>query len=191
MLRTLVLAAMLMLALPSAALAGGWAVTTLDSVPDGFEAGQTYAIGYTIRQHGVTPVSVDRTEIRVTHSESGKRLSYRGVPEGPVGHYVAKVTIPAAGTWTWDVTQGPFEAQPLGTLSVTMPGTAAVQAPPAVTAAQTSLAAAPAAAPRTPASTGPNGLLLGGLLLALAGAAVLFGGSLATAATREVRPARG
>ena len=175
MIRTFVLAAMLTLALGSPALAGGWAVTTLDSVPDRFDAGETYSIGYTIRQHGVTPVSVDRTEIRVTHSESGKRLVFRGVPEGPTGHYVAKVTIPAAGTWSWDVTQGPFEAQPLGTLVVSMPGTAAVPVAPAATTAQ-SLPARPV----TPA-TGPNGLLLGGLLLALAGAAVLFGGRLATA----------
>ena len=163
---------MFALALSSPALAGGWAVTTLDSVPDGFDAGQTYAIGYTIRQHGVTPVTVDRTEIRVTNSDSGKRLSFPGIPSGPVGHYVAMITIPAAGTWTWDVTQGPFEAQPLGTLTVTAPGTAAA-APPAVSTVQ--------AAPSAPAASGPNGLLLGGLLLAIAGAAVLFGGQLATA----------
>lgn len=190
MLRTLVLAAMFALALSSPALAGGWAVTTLDSVPDAFDAGQTYSIGYTIRQHGVTPVSVDRTEIRVTHSDSGKRLSFRGVPEGPVGHYVAKVTIPAAGTWTWDVTQGPFEAQPLGTITVSVPGSAALAAPPAAVAAPPAAVAAPPAVtivqtvPAAPAATGPNALLIAGLLIALAGAAVLFGSSLATATTR-------
>ena len=186
MLRTLVLAAMFALALSSPALGGGWAVTTLDSVPDGFEAGQTYSIGYTIRQHGVTPVSVDRTEIRVTHSDSGKRLSFRGVPEGPVGHYVAKVTIPAAGTWTWDVTQGPFEAHPLGKITVSMPGTAAVAATPAAVAAPQAVTIAKTA-PAAPEAAGPNALLVAGLLLALAGAAVLFGGRIATATATRAR----
>lgn len=170
MLRILAATAALVLALATPAVGGGWAVTTLDNVPDPFDAGHTYAIGYTIRQHGVTPISVDRTEIQATHSESGKRLAFPGVADGPVGHYLAQVTVPAAGSWTWEVTQGPFAPQPLGTLSVGMPATAA--APAAVTGPQ---------APATQAPTGPNGLLLGGLLVALAGAAVLFGGQLASA----------
>lgn len=175
MLRILAATAALALALATPALGGGWAVTTLDNVPDPFDAGQTYAIGYTIRQHGVTPVSVDRTEIQVTQSESGKRLAFPGVSDGPVGHYLAKVTIPAAGSWTWEVTQGPFAPQPLGTLAVSMPATAAAPA-----------AVATVPAPAAPLPAGPNGLLLGGLLIALAGAAVLFGGQLASA-RRPVR----
>src|SRR5438128_12344573 len=35
--------------------AGGWAITTLDSLPNELRAGETYAIGYVIRQHGQTP----------------------------------------------------------------------------------------------------------------------------------------
>ena len=33
-------------------------MTTLDTVPDGFAAGGAYDIGYTIRQHGMTPINV-------------------------------------------------------------------------------------------------------------------------------------
>ena len=180
MVRILALAAALTLALAAPALGGGWAVTTLDNVPDRFDPGQTYAIGYTIRQHGVTPVSVDRTEIRITHGESGKRLAFAGTPQGAVGHYVAQVTFPAAGSWSWDVTQGPFAPQDLGTLAV---GTTAAGAPASADAAP--VVPAPVSA-TTAASGGPNGLLLSGLLIALAGAAVLFGGQLASAR----RPAR-
>lgn len=175
MVRIFALTAVLALALSSPAFAGGWAVTTLDSIPDRFDAGQTYSIGYTIRQHGVTPITVDRTEIRITHGDSGKSLAFPGAPEGPVGHYVAKLTIPAAGSWTWEVTQGPFAAQPLGTLTVPISGPAA--APPAAATVQ---------APASQGATGPNGLLLGGLLIAIAGAAVLFGGQVVVAR----RPAR-
>jgi len=166
--RIFALAATLALALSSPALGGGWAVTTLDNVPDRFEAGQSYSIGYTIRQHGVTPVAVDRTEIQITHNESGKRLSFRGVADGPIGHYLATLTIPASGSWTWEVTQGPFAPHALGTLTVSLAATAAAPA---------AIVAVPAPAAQAPA--GPNGLLLGGLLVALAGAAVLIGGQLA------------
>ena len=86
MLRILAATAALALALATPALGGGWAVTTLDNDPDPDDAGRTYSIGYTIRQHGVTPISVDRTEIQVTHSESrrkGKRAKNIDVSESP------------------------------------------------------------------------------------------------------------
>ena len=42
--------------LASPVLAGGWAVTTMDDVPDQFVSGKDYVLGYTIRQHGQTPI---------------------------------------------------------------------------------------------------------------------------------------
>ncbi|MGH2379588.1 MAG: hypothetical protein ACRDGT_14115, partial [Candidatus Limnocylindria bacterium] len=108
----------LSLALGAPAIAGGWAATTLDEVPPDVRAGDTYQIGYTIRQHGVTPVNVDKTEIRLTSPDGAKTLSYAGVREGATGHYVAKVTFPYEGAWSWSVTQGRFGAQPLGTVKV-------------------------------------------------------------------------
>lgn len=163
------------LALASPALAGGWAVTTLDTLPPEIHSGQTYQIGYTIRQHGVTPRNVEEmggtTEIVAT-SPDGKTLTFEGVQTGPTGHYVAAVTLPSAGAWQWQVTQGPFEPQPLGTLTVLG---AAAAAP-----AQPAAAGAPA-----PASSGPNALTVVALLLAASGAAVLFGTRLAIFATRR------
>jgi hypothetical protein len=99
------------------AFAGGWAVTTFDDMPGQFVAGQEFKLGYTIRQHGVTPINVDKTEILAV-ATSGRSLSFPGSSQGDVGHYVATVFFPAGGTYTWRVTQGMFEAQDLGTLTV-------------------------------------------------------------------------
>ena len=168
-------AAILLLGLSAPAAAGGWAVTTLDTVPDSFEAGRSYDIGYTIRQHGVTPVDLASTGIRITSVDSGKAITFDGRRDGPVGHYVAKVSFPAAGGWTWEALQDWFGPQALGKLQVVAPSTAPA---PGAQAAAVPVSAPPAPAP------GPNALLIAGLLVALAGAAVLFGGSIATATTR-------
>jgi hypothetical protein len=180
--RVAVATLLLTLALGAPAMAGGWAVTTLDQLPPDMRAAQTYAIGYTIRQHGVTPVNISdfggTTEIYVTSPDGAKSIKYPGKPEGPVGHYVAQVIFPYEGSWTWRVTQGPFQAQELGAIKIAAPGTAAAPAQPAAPVA----AAAPASAPQP---SGPNGLLLAALLLASAGAAVLFGTRLAVFADRR------
>jgi hypothetical protein len=124
------IAALAFVALAVPAAAGGWAVTTFDQLPPDFHAGQPYALGYTIRQHGKTPIRVESTLIRITGDHG--TATFPGAADGPVGHYVATVTFPAAGAYTWQVTQDPFAAQDLGTVSVlaaaapvTAPGTGA------------------------------------------------------------------
>jgi hypothetical protein len=95
------------------AAAGGWAVTTLDSLPGAIEPGQATPIGYTIRQHGVTPVSMDDTALLVTLAD-GTTARFPGRPDGPKGHHVAAVTIPDAGRFVLQVDQGFFGLQDLG-----------------------------------------------------------------------------
>ena len=104
-------------ALATPALAGGWAVTTFDDMPGQFVSGKEYALGYTIRQHGATPINVTKTEI-VAVAVSGRTLSFPGTSQGPVGHYVATVFFPAGGTYTWQVTQGDFAPQDLGKITI-------------------------------------------------------------------------
>ena len=106
-----------LLGVPSA-LAGGWAVTTLDPLPNELRAGQTYAIGYMIRQHGQTPFTSAQTAIEIRSSDNQVPQRFRAVPDGPPGHYVAQVTFPTAGEWQWDVDQTPFAPQALGTITV-------------------------------------------------------------------------
>lgn len=116
---TLVLAvfALGLSALATPALAGGWAVTTFDDMPGQFVSGKEYALGYTIRQHGATPINVTKTEILAV-AVSGRTLSFPGKSDGAVGHYVATVFFPTGGTYTWQVTQGDFAPQDLGRITI-------------------------------------------------------------------------
>lgn len=111
-------------ALPSPAAAGGWAVTSLDPIATAPVAGEDVAVGFTIRQHGRTPVVVDDVAIVVTDA-AGERTRFAAVPDGPVGHYLATIQLPAAGTYEWSVEQGWFGPQDLGTLDVAGAATAA------------------------------------------------------------------
>ncbi|TME69269.1 MAG: hypothetical protein E6I48_15985, partial [Chloroflexi bacterium] len=115
-----IIAAVLALSLgifASPVVAGGWAVTTFDNLPDQFVFGHEYALGYTIRQHGVTPINVDKTEILAV-ATTGRTLSFPGKSDGAVGHYIASVYFPAGGTYSWQVTQEPFAPQDLASISV-------------------------------------------------------------------------
>lgn len=183
--RAAVTAAALTAILAFPAMAGGWAVTTFDSLPPEFRARESYTLGYTIKQHGQTPVNVESmgytTEVRITKLDSGKTLTFAGKPDGKAGHYIAVISFPAEGKWSWLVTQGPFEAQQLGTINVQPFAAAAPQA--AQPAAQ------PAAVPSSaPATSAPNALLLTALILGTTGAALLFGSRVARVMAR--RPAR-
>lgn len=113
---TLIVGAVVLL-VAAPALAGGWAVTTFDELPPKFRAGETYTLGYTIRQHGQTPVQVEETQI-VARSEESGTVRFAGRPDGPVGHYVAEVHFPEAGQWSWEVIQGEFGPQELGIITI-------------------------------------------------------------------------
>lgn len=136
LLRSTALAAAALMLVAYPALAGGWAVTTLDPLPaDGLHAGQSYAVGFTIRQHGVTPFNQASPRIRA--SSGATSLSFGATRDGN-GHYVASVELPREGTWTWAVDQTPFATQELGTLNVQPPVAEASPVEPAP-AAMTSL----------------------------------------------------
>ena len=118
-------------ALGGAALAKEGAVTKFDSLPSEWHAGQSYTLGYMIRMDGVEPYKADTTEI-VIRGSAGKVLSYPGTPDGTPGHYTAKIYFPAAGTYTWQVTQGSFFApMDLGTITVLGPISTSTNGAPA------------------------------------------------------------
>jgi hypothetical protein len=100
----------------SSALAGGWATTTLDPLDGPPRAGDRILVGYTIRQHGVTPVRLERTGIEIRRG--ARRAFFPGRPSGQTGHYVASVTFPARGAWTWSARQDWFAPYELGTVGV-------------------------------------------------------------------------
>jgi hypothetical protein len=111
-------------ALAGTAIAKEGAVTKLDALPPGgLHAGQMIPVGFTILMDGVEPYKADVAEI-VVRNATGKVLSYPATAQGPAGHYVANVYFPAAGTYTWQVTQGTFFAPyDLGTVAVLGPVT--------------------------------------------------------------------
>ncbi len=111
-------ASLAILAIPfvpgSPAAAGGWAVSTLDEVPAP-APGETVTVGFTIRQHGVTPVNVEGAGVKTT-APSGDVEIFPARQSGAVGHYVADVVFREAGVYTWAIRQGWFEDQELGTI---------------------------------------------------------------------------
>jgi cytochrome c2 len=96
---SLLLVGMLLLVTP--VLAGGWAVITLDELPGEIVAGQPIEIGFTVRQHGVTPMEGLTPTIHAR--QAGFTLTEQAKAQGETGHYVATLTFPQAGEWTWSI----------------------------------------------------------------------------------------
>ena len=84
--------------------AGGWAVITLDSLPDVVEAGKPVTLAYTVRQHGVTPVDGLTGSIEAVSGSS--RVTARPNPGRSTGQYTAALTLPRTGDWTITVDSG-------------------------------------------------------------------------------------
>lgn len=104
---------------PTPARAGGWAVSTLDEVPAPV-AGTPVTVGFTIRQHGETPVALDDVGIEIT-SPTGETAFFPATADDVVGHYTARVVFPSAGTHAWTIRQGWFAPQSLGPITVLAP----------------------------------------------------------------------
>jgi hypothetical protein len=160
------------------ALAGGWAVTAFDPLPETFQAGQSYRLGYTILQHGITPFRADSTTVRIIAPGGGESHTFTARPEGPAGHYVVDVTFPAAGEWQWEVKPGLFETQRLGTVRVLPAGTTPSTPSNTALAPNPSTTSSPAALPTAPHPA--IGILRFLLPLATAAAAGWFAAQLAS-----------
>ncbi len=93
----------LLFVLAPGAAAGGWAVLTLDELPGGVSAGETLAIGYTVRQHGQTLLSDLDTIVRASNEETGEHLTAFGQSGQGNGHYTAELVFPSEGTWAWSI----------------------------------------------------------------------------------------
>lgn len=104
----------------SAASAGGWAISTLDEIPVPI-ASEPIDVGFTIRQHGVTPVDLTEDVGITITSASGTAQYFPAAGDGTVGHYVARVEFPSAGQYQWSIRQGWFAEQDLGQIDVGAP----------------------------------------------------------------------
>lgn len=87
-----------------AAAAGGWAVTTVEDLPDYVVAGQPVNLSFTVRQHGTTPVN--RLNARVEATAAGADARADAAPAQAPGRYTATLTLPRPGDWTITIHNG-------------------------------------------------------------------------------------
>jgi cytochrome c2 len=121
----LTLFAALLIAVP--AFAGGWAVITLDELPSNVVAGEPLTIGFTVLQHGKTPMT--DIEPTVTAELSGsEKMVVLAEPKGDPGHYVATLTFPQEGNWDWSIQAFTMD-QPMPVLKVAAPVAETVNQP--------------------------------------------------------------
>ena len=108
--------------------AGGWAVITVDDLPDVAEAGKPVALSYMVRQHGMTPLDRLNGEIEATSGTLTARGSVGPMPSSS-GHYTASITLPSAGEWSITIRSG-FGKSDLTLLPLTVVATGAGLARP-------------------------------------------------------------
>jgi len=128
---SIALAVLLSVVLAIPAFAGGWAVITLDELPTGVVAGEPLTIGFTVLQHGKTPMDGLDPTITATLSKSETFVVY-AKPEGKPGHYAATLTFPTEGNWNWSIQAFSMD-QAMPELSVAAPMVASVTKPVAET----------------------------------------------------------
>jgi mono/diheme cytochrome c family protein len=116
-----------LLVLPLLAAYGGWAAITVQDLPDYGIARQALPLTFTVRQHGVTPLS--RLDPRVEAEAGGVTTAAVAEPARETGQYTARLVLPHAGEWNITIHSGFGASQvTLLPLAVVEPGAAA---PPA------------------------------------------------------------
>lgn len=84
--------------------AGGWAVITVDNLPEHAVAGKAVEFTYAVRQHGQTLLddlkgSIEARSGRTTVNAAAYRIA-------KAGSYGTKLVLPSAGEWTITITSG-------------------------------------------------------------------------------------
>ena len=111
--------------------AGGWAVITLDELPSGVVAGEPLRIGFTVLQHGRTPMTDLEPTVTAKLSFNEKLVVF-AKPEGKPGHYTATLTFPEEGNWEWSIQAFTMD-QKMPVLNVFAPGVVSASQPVAKT----------------------------------------------------------
>lgn len=94
------LAALAIVALAPAVLAGGWASVAVVDTPETPVAGETTTLGLEVKQHGVTPVSWPAITVRAA-GPGGQVVTAEAVAvAGAEGRYTVDLALPVDGAWT-------------------------------------------------------------------------------------------
>jgi hypothetical protein len=112
----LVLTLILALAFAIPVFAGGWAIITLDEMPTDVVAGEPLTIGFTVLQHGQTPMTGLSPTISAGLYQKANLVA-DAEPDGKPGHYTATLTFPKEGDWNWSI-QAFTMSQKMPTLNV-------------------------------------------------------------------------
>jgi mono/diheme cytochrome c family protein len=102
--RTWYLALLSSLMLTAATTFGGWAVVTVDDLPEYAVAGKAVEIPFSVRQHGVSMLGDVFPSLVATNGET--ELTARARPTGEKGHYVVSWTPPRPAMWTVRIKSG-------------------------------------------------------------------------------------
>jgi len=94
-----------LLAAVTAAYAGGWAIITLNDLPDYAVAGKPLNLTFAVRQHGVTLLSGLQPSVRARNA-TGLTVKTAVVRTGKPGEYSAALTLPQPGDWTIAIDSG-------------------------------------------------------------------------------------
>lgn len=125
----------LLLMLVPAVFAGGWATVTLDEPPGEIHAGETWIVGLSVLQHGMTPVHnlgegvpIEPTFV-ATNAATGQKVEAVARPEEEIGRFTLEVTLPSEGEWEWTIYPAPLAGdEQLRSLTVLPPAPAAADA---------------------------------------------------------------
>ena len=104
--------------------AGGWAVITLDDLPDAIAVGKPITLTFTVRQHGHTPLDNLRPSIDAALA-GGEHIRADAVWAGEKGRYRSTLTLPDTGQWRLTINSGFGSSHvDLDPIAVTAPGQA-------------------------------------------------------------------
>jgi hypothetical protein len=198
-----------MLALAAPALAGGWALVTLDSLPRALHAGESIQLGFTVLQHGKTPTNKDlngnplvpvlkatkQAGAATTSAKAAETITVKAQQQGPTGHYVADLTFPSDGSWAWQIELPTYYVQdsPSGQNTAifapltVLPAAAPAPAPAAAPAPAPAAALAPAPATTSWLGLSPAALRWAGVAALLVALAVGFYAQRGIASRRVAR----
>ncbi len=101
--RTLLSLLLFAIALPAFAFAaGGWAITTVENLPEYLVVDRPTDITFTVRRHGMSPESGFSPVVKVKSGLTSTTV-HAAPGEGP-GEYIARITVPRAGDWALTIT---------------------------------------------------------------------------------------
>jgi hypothetical protein len=118
------------LILAAPALAGGWAVVTLEALPGEIRAGEPVQLAFVVRQHGEHPVHFLGSDLPVTpylrawNPATGAEIRVEAQRAKEVGRFQVEITFPDSGTWQWEIVPKPFAAAGGFTAVEVLPATA-------------------------------------------------------------------